>query len=232
MRRMTLREAAEETSRSITTLRRYIRGGRLRAEMRTGRYGPEYFVSPGDLADAGLPTEESPEEERHAEEETSLVSARALAEAIHETVPQSMYQELQMKHEQLLVQYGMMRAGGLRALELQGEVESQQERIDQLERENGELMRRLASETEAWRRKLREAELELEGKRQELAAIGQRVRSLEIATHNSVTNEHIERQFSEVMSQIRRVERMGREREEGGWQTPPSTPGRPLETDH
>ncbi len=229
MRRMTLREAAEETSRSITTLRRYIRGGRLRAEMRTGRYGPEYFVSPGDLADAGLPTPEVADAEPEDREETSLaVSSQALALAINETVPQSMYQELQMKHEQLLVQYGMMRAGGLRALELQGEVEAQQERIEQLERENGELMRRLASETEALRRKLREAELEIEGKRQELTALGQRVRSLEMLTHNNVTNEHIERQFSEVMSQIRRVERMGREREESDWQRPPQ----PLETDH
>ena len=32
MDRMTLREAAEKTSRSITTLRRYIRSGRLHAE--------------------------------------------------------------------------------------------------------------------------------------------------------------------------------------------------------
>ena len=32
MERMTLREAAQRTARSITTLRRYIRSGRLRAE--------------------------------------------------------------------------------------------------------------------------------------------------------------------------------------------------------
>jgi len=37
---MTLREAAERTDRSVTTLRRYIRNGRLRAEMREGRYDP------------------------------------------------------------------------------------------------------------------------------------------------------------------------------------------------
>jgi hypothetical protein len=45
MERMTLREAAARSSRSITTLRRYIRSGRLHAEKRYGRYGPEYYVS-------------------------------------------------------------------------------------------------------------------------------------------------------------------------------------------
>ena len=49
MDRMTLREAAERTSRSITTLRRYIRSGRLHAEKRYGRFGPEYFVAEADL---------------------------------------------------------------------------------------------------------------------------------------------------------------------------------------
>ena len=51
---MTLREAAERTSRSITTLRRYIRAGRLRAEKRHGRFGPEYYVSAAELIQAGL----------------------------------------------------------------------------------------------------------------------------------------------------------------------------------
>ena len=36
-----------------------------------------------------------------------------------ETIPIRLFEDLQMKHEQLLVQYGMVRAGGLRAMELQ-----------------------------------------------------------------------------------------------------------------
>src|SRR5262245_36346469 len=101
---MTLREAAERTDRSVTTLRRYIRSGRLRAEMREGRYGPEYFVSAQDLSEAGL-----------AARSTTALALAPASEALldrlaRETVPAPLYQELQMKHEQLLVQYGMVRA--------------------------------------------------------------------------------------------------------------------------
>ena len=54
MEPMTLREAARRTSRSITTLRRYIRSGRLQAEKRQGQFGPEYLVHEHQLAGAGL----------------------------------------------------------------------------------------------------------------------------------------------------------------------------------
>src|SRR5678815_3953039 len=51
---MTLREAAERTDRSVTTLRRYIRNGRLRAEMREGRYGPGQVLEGDEVLGAGL----------------------------------------------------------------------------------------------------------------------------------------------------------------------------------
>ena len=41
---MTLRQAADRTGLSATTLRRYIKSGRLRARLIPGRYGPEYVV--------------------------------------------------------------------------------------------------------------------------------------------------------------------------------------------
>jgi transposase len=48
MERLSLREAAERTARSVTTLRRYIRAGRLQAQKAPGRFGPEYFVTEED----------------------------------------------------------------------------------------------------------------------------------------------------------------------------------------
>jgi len=133
MERMTLREAAQRTARSITTLRRYIRSGRLRAEKRFGRFGPEYYLASQDLTEAGL------------ELESNLpaaipVSADAITRAVAPApvqsvaamgVPISLYQELQMKHEQLLVQYGMIRAAGVRSMELQKRLEQADSKIAQ-----------------------------------------------------------------------------------------------------
>ena len=58
MERISLREAAEKTARSVTTLRRYIRSGRLRADKLPGRFGPEYFVTAEQLEAAGCEARE------------------------------------------------------------------------------------------------------------------------------------------------------------------------------
>ena len=212
MERFTLREAAERTARSITTLRRYIRSGRLRAEKRYGRFGPEYFVSGGDLAEAGLETE--PREQTSALATREAGPRRALAPVAHDAVPIGLFQDLQMKHEQLLVQYGMVRAGGLRAMELQAELEA---RSKQIEATREELECRLAGETARLRKQLREARLELEGRALEIHALQEKVRALEMMTRNAVTNENIEKQFSRVLDQSRRVDRLsGRGRPDSG----------------
>jgi hypothetical protein len=104
-----------------------------------------------------------------------------------------------MKHEQLLVQYGMIRAGGLRVLELRAELEASQARSARLQDELAELARSSAQ-------RLREAELEHEGQRLEIAALHEKVRALEMLTRNAATNQSIERQFTEVMAQARRVD--------------------------
>jgi hypothetical protein len=118
--------------RSVTTLRRYIRSGRLVADKLPGRFGPEYFVTAEQLSSAGLSTREpgsGPVDTARPEPRRSALVARsvsALASAsgpldrvLRETVPITLFQDLQLKHEQLLVQYGMVRAGGLRVLEMQ-----------------------------------------------------------------------------------------------------------------
>jgi hypothetical protein len=204
---MTLREAAERTDRSVTTLRRYIRNGRLRAEMREGRYGPEYFVCDEDLTQAGL--------DAGVGRALALLPAggeggllERLRPMLSEMVPAPLYQELQMKHEQLLVQYGMVRAAGLRVLDLQAQVEERDAQVAAAREEGGRLRDRLQRETADLRAKLRASELELEGRALEIAALREKVRALEMLTRNAVTTESIERQFGEVMEQMRRVDRL------------------------
>ena len=202
---MTLREAAERTDRSVTTLRRYIRHGRLRAEMREGRYGPEYFVSSADLAEAGLDPRAGGTLALTPGSEALLDRLRPV---LAESVPVSLFQELQMKHEQLLVQYGMVRAAGMRVMDLQAQVEDREAQVAAAREEATRLRDRLQKETGELRGKLRERELELEGRSLEIAAFREKVRALEMLTRNAVTNETIERQFGEVMEQMRRVDRL------------------------
>lgn len=210
MERITLREAAARTSRSITTLRRYIRSNRLRAEKRHGRFGPEYFVSLADLAEAGL--EPGPPDESAAlvpRTPTLPVALRSQQDA----VPIALYQDLQMKHEQLLVQYGMVRAAGLRAMEVQAELDSGRQ---ELERTRIDLEERLQRETSRLRKQLRESRLELEGRALEISALREKIKALEMLGRNSDTSESIERQYYRVMAQSRRVDQLSSVAHPGG----------------
>jgi DNA repair exonuclease SbcCD ATPase subunit len=212
--RMTLREAAERSSRSITTLRRYIRSGRLHAEKRYGRFGPEYFVSEQDLADAGLDSE--PREESQA-----LVGASAArreptraGELVYdrhlfrEIVPLTLYQDLQMKHEQLLVQYGMVRAGGLRAIELRSDLEQTRNQLEQAEAAAETARGRHAGELSRLKQQLHAAQLELQGRQLEIDALHEKVRALEMLTRNAVTNETLDRQLKRLEEQAGLVDRL------------------------
>ena len=207
METMTLREAARRTSRLVTTLRRYIRSGRLAARKRPGRFGPEYFVSEPALSEAGLDTRpaESRGELARRPEQVGLRAAPATFEA---TVPVSLFQELQMKHEQLLVQYGMVRVEGMRVLQLRAELEAKQQDLDAGEARIRRLRARFQEENTRLKQLLRGVELEQEGRGLEIAALRGKVKALENLTRKSVTNETIEKQFSEVMEQMRRVDRI------------------------
>ena len=226
MERISLREAAERTARSVTTLRRYIRSGRLGADKLPGRFGPEYVVTAEQLDAAGLAVPDPASvaiATAHHEGNGSALSSRtssasSLAGApwdrlMRESVPITLFQDLQLKHEQLLVQYGMVRAGGLRVLEMQAELDTRGRQIEDAQAENTRVKMRLAREAGDLRKRLREVELELEGRRIEAAALREKVRGLEMLTRNTVTNEAIDRQFSDVMDQIRRVDRLTAEQE-------------------
>ncbi len=213
MERLSLREAADLASRSVTTLRRYIRSGRLRAEKRPGRFGPEYFVSPGDLAACGLPLEngEPPSPAPLAVRPVPPVPAPSPAPSPSEAVPASLFRELQMKHEQLLVQYGMMRVAGVRTLETQADLEASRREAEDLRAQLARVKERRGLDEQATEQRLRQAELELEGLRLDNAALREKVRGLEMITRNAITNETIDRQFSEVIHQARRVGRLAAE---------------------
>jgi hypothetical protein len=236
MDRMTLRQAAERSSRSITTLRRYIRSGKLRAEKRDGRYGPEYYVSAEDLAAAGLEAvKASPGRSLSIRRAGNGLARResVAGRPFDESVPISLYQDLQMKHEQLLVQYGMVRAGGLRVMELQGELESRQEKLDSAESEVTRLREELRRGTAELRRRLEQAQQELEGRDLEVAALQEKVRALEMMTRNAVTNETIEKQFDRIKDQARRVEELRTRRKWSGEERRgPGAPARGDSTDH
>ncbi len=204
---MTLREAAERAGVSVTTLRRYIRAGRLQADKRDGRFGPEYTVSEDELTAAGLdlgPLDAPRALVRRGTPSSSIAPARedeGRPALLRDVVPLVLFQELQMKHEQLLVQYGMMRAGGLRTMELQAEIESRNRELEGAR----ESVRRLRHDAEAQAGRLREATLELHGRGLEIDALREKVRALEMLTRNAVTTEAIDKQFRAVVDQTRRV---------------------------
>lgn len=239
MERISLRVAAERTSRSVTTLRRYIRSGRLAADKLPGRFGPEYFVTVEQLETAGLDGTSSGPTSMDSKVSdlpaSALVAARgssrslasaSLDRVLRDSVPIFLFQDLQLKHEQLLVQYGMVRAGGLRVLEMQAELDTRRREIEDAQAENTRIKERLAREAGELRKRLREAELELEGRRVEAAALREKVRGLEMLTRNNVTNEEIDRQFEDVMAQMRRVDRLTAEAEVNT--PPPAKPWPPL----
>jgi hypothetical protein len=96
---------------------------------------------------------------------------------------------------------------------MQAELETRRRSLEDAQAENTRVKERLAREAGDLRKRLRETELELEGRRLESAALREKVRALEMLTRNRITNETIDRQFSEVVDQIRRVERMTAEHE-------------------
>ncbi|HXV75851.1 MAG TPA: helix-turn-helix domain-containing protein [Candidatus Polarisedimenticolaceae bacterium] len=230
---MTLREAAELTRRSITTLRRHIRSGRLHAEKRYGRFGPEYFVSEQDLTDAGLDTEVRALDRvsaRGSSPATSQPTGSELASYavgggwLRDIVPLSLYQELQMKHEQLLVQYGMVRAGGLRAMEIRAELDRTQQQLDRAGQESARVQRALRDANSRLESDLREARLELEGRQLVIAALEEKTRALEMLTRNAVTNEALDVQLEELRQQRLRVDDL---KQRGGPEASPASDGRP-----
>jgi hypothetical protein len=123
----------------------------------------------------------------------------------------------------------------MRVFELQAELEARQRAVDEAREENARLRRQMTQETSRLTAMLRQAELEQEGHGLEVAALREKVRALEMLTRNARTSESIEKQFSDVMAQARRVDRLSsdlghatEEREHPAWSPEPG----PDEPEH
>src|SRR5262245_10678144 len=184
MGQYTLREAAEITGRSVTTLRRYIRSGRLAADKTPGRFGPEFTVNPESLEASGFEIRTdrhetngavalaaAPEAPRAASDAIApLPRGGGLERVLLDYVPADLYRELAMKHEQLLVQYGMIRASGQKLYEFRDEAERRSEDLARAGEQIKTLQDRASREIGALKGKIREAELDLESRNIEIAA--------------------------------------------------------------
>ncbi len=198
---LTLRQAAERTGMSATTLRRYIKAGRLRARLVPGRYGPEYVVELDELRHAGLwdGTSEPP---AAAPARTMAVAApgvpsgaagSALVVPVPPTppavategVPLTIFRELLMKHEQLLVQYGMLRVSGQQVHEVRRDAERKAADAARTADELGRIRDRHAKEIGLLKARLRQAELLLAEREDEIRRLMQELQRQEMAVRNA-----------------------------------------------
>lgn len=196
---LTLRQAAGRTGMSATTLRRYIKAGRIRARLVPGRYGPEYAVEADELRASGLwdgqheplagPTPDAllpaPRTATPLASPGSLAATVPISPPAAEGVPLSLFRELLMKHEQLLVQYGMMRVSGMQVHEVR---EAAERRAGDAQRAVDELARardRHAREIGLLKARLRQAELLLAERDEEITRLRQEVRRQEVIARNA-----------------------------------------------
>jgi Rad3-related DNA helicase len=100
---------------------------------------------------------------------------------IAEGVPIALYNELLMKHEQILVQYGMIRAGGQKLLEYKADAEAKAAAIDREKERYQALRQKAVKEIGFLRKRLREMELRLEEQKMEIALLQDRNRRAEPA---------------------------------------------------
>lgn len=202
---MTLRQAAEKTGLSATTLRRYIKSGRVKARLVPGRYGPEYAVGDEDLCGAGLLDPESESQPpatvlRRPVVDPIQLSAPPPASLSADIVPGMLYRELLMKHEHLLVQVGMLRAGGRHLYENRQELEKQAEETARANEELQKMRDRHAREIGMLKTRLRQAELALAERDEEIQRLRRELLRQEMAQRNASTLRSIEREFARRVS--------------------------------
>lgn len=203
MEQYTIKEAARISGISATTIRRYIKAGKLNASLSRGRYGQEYRISLDDLKAIGLEVNHSlPAEKAKNNHGTSL---EEINHYLQDIVPLSLYQELALKHEQLLVQYGMIRTGGKRFMELKTENDLKEQIIEEKESEIRELIDRFRNEVEFLKKHLRKAELEIEGKNGQIRELKDKLNLMELLSRNAITTENIEKQFLEVYTKQQEI---------------------------
>ena len=175
MSHLTIREASQLVGRTSATIRRYIRSGRLKAAKEIGKFGEEYRIGREDLLALGF-TAAEPAPESGAPL-ARVVSAPPAAP--QDAVPIALYNELLMKHEQILVQYGMIRAGGQKLLEFKADAEAKAEELRRGQDRYQALRQRAVKEIGFLRKRLREMEMQLEERHIEVTLLQEKVRRME-----------------------------------------------------
>jgi len=203
---LTIREASQQIRRTPATIRRYIRSGRLHARKQVGKFGEEYRIRRDDLIALGFAPADPGERPS-----TALVPAAA-ASSVHAalSVPISLYNELMMKHEQLLVQYGMIRAGGQKLLEYKAEADTRAEELRRAEQRYQTLRSRAVQEIGLLRKRLRQAESQIEERRIEITLMQEKLKRLEMAADEAATHEGFETRISEIRDKERTIEELSR----------------------
>ncbi|MBI4169099.1 MAG: helix-turn-helix domain-containing protein [Acidobacteria bacterium] len=196
---LTIREAAQLVGRTPATIRRYIRSGRLAAAKETGKFGEEYRIRREDLLALGFaPTA--------AETRTELVLSAAPPPASMESmVPASLFNDLLMKHEQMLVQYGMIRAGGQKLLEYKAEAEAKDEALNRASEGYRALRARAVKEIRFLRKHLRQAEIEVEDRNIEIVLLQEKVKRLEKAAANAASIDSFDKKVVEIRQKERAI---------------------------
>src|SRR6185436_16477917 len=149
--------------------------GRLKAEKDVGKFGEEYRIRREDLLALGF----TPAEQEAASPAPLVRSTPASAALPQDLVPISLYNDLLMKHEQMLVQYGMIRAGGQKLLEYKADAEAKSEALERAEERFQALRQRAIQEIGLLRKQLREMEIKLEERRIEATILHETVGRLE-----------------------------------------------------
>lgn len=200
---LTIREASHLIGRTPATIRRYIRSGRLKADKEIGKFGEEYKIRREDLLALGF----SAQSDLPARSGPSVPAARE-AEPKETLVPASLFNDLLMKHEQILVQYGMIRAGGQKLLEYKAAAETREEDLRQAEDRYQALRSRAVREIQFLRKHLREAEIEVEERNIEITLLQEKIKRLEMAAAHAATVDTFDRNLVEIRQKERDISQM------------------------
>jgi excisionase family DNA binding protein len=197
MTHLTIREASRLIGRTPATIRRYIRSGRLKAEKEIGKFGEEYRIQRDDLLALGF-TPAEPGAESLPAPLVRAPGAAAMVVASPDAVPVSLYNELLMKHEQILVQYGMIRAGGQKLLEYKADSEAKAEELRKAQERFQALRQRALQEITLLRKRVREMEIRVEERNIEVTLLKEQVKRLEQAPGSPAAVEPVEAGFFEL----------------------------------
>jgi len=198
---LTIREASQLIGRTTATLRRYIRSGRLKAIKEMGKFGEEYKIGRDDLLALGFAPVSS---DLPVKARPAPVAAPTSAPS-EDRVPVSVFNELLMKHEQILVQYGMIRAGGQKLLEYKAEAESMAHDLHDAQERYQALRARAAREIKSLRQQIRESAIQVEDRNIEITLLQETIKRLEMAIAGTVNRESFDAKVVDIRQKERAI---------------------------